>query len=101
MFIVQSNPDDRLSGGDGGSAPNSQAITGCHADTHSDSRDPGIRCRDHGVTSQLADPGGDNYPEADSGNTHTGSDTCVGDPNTRSHAGRACDTRSHPERGDD
>ena len=33
------------------------------------------------------DVGGDNYPDADQGTTHPSPDTCVGDPDTRAHAG--------------
>ena len=31
--------------------------------------DPGTRCRDHGITTQLSDAGGDDHPDTETGDT--------------------------------
>ena len=46
--------------------------------------DPRTRCRDHAVTGQLVDPGGDSHLAA--ARAHSGPDAGAGDPDTGTHA---------------
>ena len=47
--------------------------------------EPRTRCRDHAVTGQLVDPGGDSHPVA-AARAHSGPDAGAGDPDTGTHA---------------